>query len=84
MLQLHRSSGLKLSGPGAAHCEPAACPFFHMSCPALLPFCSGDPNSGYPADPSWKQLTLDEAMGLLLKEGAFGTSPELAKHIGES
>lgn len=22
-------------------------------------------------------------MGLLLKEGAFGTSPELAKHIGE-
>lgn len=25
---------------------------------------------------------MDSAMGLLLEEGVFGSSPELAKHIG--
>jgi len=27
-------------------------------------------------------MSLDEAMGLLLEEGAFGTSPELSANIG--
>lgn len=44
---------------------------------------SGDPNSGYDADPGWKQLDLESAMGILLEEGAFGTSPELHSNIGK-
>jgi hypothetical protein len=42
-----------------------------------------DPTADTRADPAWQQLSLDEAMGLLLKEGAFGSSPDLRKHIGE-
>lgn len=42
----------------------------------------GDPNSEDPAAAGWKQLTVNEAMGLLLEEGAFGTSPDLARHLG--
>lgn len=44
--------------------------------------CSGDPTSGYPANPAWQQMSMDEAMGILLEEGAFGTSPELSSNIG--
>ena len=43
---------------------------------------SGDPNSGYPTSPEWEALDIESAMGILLDEGAFGTSPELQKHIG--
>ena len=42
----------------------------------------GDPNSETPSKPGWERLTVNEAMGLLLEEGAFGSSPELASHIG--
>lgn len=45
--------------------------------------CRADPTADTRADPAWQQLSLDEAMGLLLKEGAFGSSPDLRKHIGE-
>lgn len=43
----------------------------------------GDPNSEYPTSPDWEGMTLDEAIGLLLEEGAFGSSPHLAQHIGK-